>query len=194
VHGDRYPATAACGLFALFSHCPAQLPSDLRYSFGCPLPQGEDGSSFGAWTFSTLDNGIISKEYWTTVDAADDLSWVVLHYSGAAAVVGQSYLGGLLCSADGKWPASAREGKELERIRLAFDKCGIQLWELYGHGPPGESSDSGPSRSFMWTDAHDKWAIHHPPPLEPIGDQSVQAWRKAEKERLAAKSRAKSTE
>lgn len=36
----------------------------------------------GAWTLSTLDNGVISKEYWTTVDAADDLSWAVLHYSG----------------------------------------------------------------------------------------------------------------
>ena len=32
----------------------------------------------------------------------DDLSWAVFHYSGAAAVVGQSYLGGLLCSADGR--------------------------------------------------------------------------------------------
>jgi len=44
------------------------------------------------------------------VDAADDLSWAVLHYSGAAAVVGQSYLGGLLCSADGLWPKGAESG------------------------------------------------------------------------------------
>jgi hypothetical protein len=29
-----------------------------------------DGSSAGAWTLSTLDNGVISKEHWTTVDAA----------------------------------------------------------------------------------------------------------------------------
>ena len=28
----------------------------------------------GAWTLTTLDNGVISKEFWTTVDAADDLS------------------------------------------------------------------------------------------------------------------------
>ena len=60
------------------------------------------GGSAGAWTLSTLDNGVISKEHWTTVDAADDLSWAVFHYSGAAAVVGQSYLGALLCSADGR--------------------------------------------------------------------------------------------
>ena len=77
---------------------------------------GEDGSSAGAWTLTTLDNGVVSKEHWTTVDAADDLSWAVFHYSGAAAVVGQSYLGALLCSTDGAWPAGADYG----RIAAAF--------------------------------------------------------------------------
>ena len=38
----------------------------------------------GAWTLTTLDNGMVSEEHWTTVDAADDLSWTILHYSGAA--------------------------------------------------------------------------------------------------------------
>ena len=201
------------------------------------------GESHGAWTLSTLDNGVISKEHWTTVDAADDLSWAIFHYSGAAAgrhgttrrpdsgraghlrlqapsrlctaasraglrplgprsaalgplrgaaqnadfaasgpqaVVGQSYLGGLLCSADGAWPEAARSGPEYARIRAAFAKCGIELWELYGHGPPGEGT------SFMWTAEHAAWERSNPPPLEPIGDQTVQAWRKSEKEKLLA--------
>jgi len=139
-----------------------------------------DGSSAGAWTLSTLDNGVISKEHWTTVDAADDLSWAVFHYSGAAAVVGQSYLGALLCSADGAWPESAKSGAELERITAAFAKCGIECWELYGHGPPETGT------SYMWTDEHAVWEQSNPPPLEPIGDETVQAWRKREKEKAAA--------
>ena len=150
---------------------PRTVPSDL---------QGEDGSSAGAWTLSTLDNGVISKEHWTIVDAADDLSWAVLHYSGAAAVVGQSYLGALLCSADGSWPARARTGAEYERIEGAFRKCGIALWELYGHGPAADAN------SFMWTEEHHKWEATHPPPLDPIGDQTVQAWRASEKAKGAA--------
>jgi hypothetical protein len=141
---------------------------------------GEGGSSAGAWTLTTLDNGVVSKERWTTVDAADDLSWAVFHYSGAAGVVGQSYLGGLLCSADGQWPESARSGPEYERIRAAFRRCGIALWELYGHG-----SSEG-ANSFMWTQEHATWEASNPPPLEPIGDESVQAWRKREKAKLEA--------
>ena len=34
---------------------------------------------------STLDNGVTSDERWTIVGAADDLSWLVVHYAGAAA-------------------------------------------------------------------------------------------------------------
>ena len=140
----------------------------------------EDGSSAGAWTLTTLDNGVLSREHWTTVDAADDLSWAVFHYSGCASVVGQSYLGALLCSADGRWPEAAKGGAELERIRAAFRTCGIELFELYGHGPPDEG------RSFMWTDAHAAWQEHNPPPLATIGDQTVQQWRAAEKQEATA--------
>ena len=32
----------------------------------------------GLWTFTTLDNGVASRELWTIVDAADDLEWVRL--------------------------------------------------------------------------------------------------------------------
>ena len=141
---------------------------------------GPSGESHGAWTLTTLDNGVISKEHWTTVDAADDLSWAIFHYTGAAAVVGQSYLGALLCSADGKWPAGATSGEEYERIRAAFAKCGIEMFELYGHGPP----EAG--KSFMWTSDHLEWEAQNPPPLEPIGDQTVQAWRASEKEKAVA--------
>jgi hypothetical protein len=138
----------------------------------------------------------VSVEHWTTVDAADDLSWAVFHYSGAARNAGQSYAGALLCSADGKWQASAREGPERERIRSAFARCGLQLWELYGHGPPeaGGSHAGGEAggESFMWTQRFAEWAEHNPPPLEPIGDISVSSWRARERaglEREAAEAR-----
>ena len=56
------------------------------------------------------------------------------------------------------------------------------MWELYGHGPPAEAT------SFMWTAAHEQWEASNPPPLEPIGDQTVQAWRASEKQKAAAAS------
>ena len=59
-------------------------------------------------------------------------------------------------------------GEEYERIRAGFAKCGIELWELYGHGPAASGE------SFMWTEAHRAWEADNPPPLEPIGEQS---WR-----------------
>mmetsp|Transcript_8034 Transcript_8034/g.18162 ORF Transcript_8034/g.18162 Transcript_8034/m.18162 type:complete len:506 (-) Transcript_8034:93-1610(-) len=47
----------------------------------------------GTFRFSVLDNGVTSDEFWTIVGAADDLSWVVFHYAGAAGAVGQvSYI------------------------------------------------------------------------------------------------------
>lgn len=144
---------------------------------------GSEGSTPtpGAWTLNTLDNGMVSEEKWTTVDAADDLSWCVLHYSGAARRAGQSYVGALLCSPDGQWPASARSGNELERIRNAFRKCDLELWELFGG-----STD----RSFMWSEQYTNWADENPPPLDRIGDMSITAWRKREREKaFAAKGR-----
>lgn len=48
-----------------------------------------DGPSPGTFYFSVLDNGITSNEFWTIVDVADDLSWIVFHYAGAASAVGQ---------------------------------------------------------------------------------------------------------
>ena len=149
---------------------------------------GGSGSSAGAWTLTTLDNGVISKESWTTVDAADDLSWGVFYYSGAAAAAGQSYQGALLCSADGAWPEGARTGAEFDRIAAAFSKCGLELWELYGHGPPAAVDELGlaEGRSFMWTSTNDEWKAANPPPLEPIGEKTVQQYRAEEKAKQLA--------
>jgi hypothetical protein len=54
----------------------------------------DDGTSAGAWTLTTLDNGVLSREHWTTVDAADDLTWAVFHYSGGVPLM--SSLGPLM--------------------------------------------------------------------------------------------------
>ena len=47
----------------------------------------------GTFFFSVLDNGVISKEFWRIVYAAEDLSWALFYYAGAASVVGQAYRG-----------------------------------------------------------------------------------------------------
>ena len=58
----------------------------------------------GTFFFSVLDNGVISKEYWRVVHAAEDLSWALFYYAGAASVVGQAYRG------DGDSCTSTHEG------------------------------------------------------------------------------------
>ncbi|KAJ8600292.1 hypothetical protein CTAYLR_000696 [Chrysophaeum taylorii] len=136
----------------------------------------------GLWTLTTLDNGVVSKEHWTIVDCEDDLSWAVLYYSGAAKAAGQSYQGALLCSRDGKWPDGAHVGTSTyDRIRDAFGRCGLELFELYGHGPPIEGRRDA---SFMWNDDFLQWAADNPPPLDPIGDISIMAWKRAQRRLL----------
>ncbi|GBG71423.1 hypothetical protein CBR_g8843 [Chara braunii] len=81
----------------------------------------------GTFHFSVLDNGVISLEYWRIVDVAEDLSWALFYYAGAAAAAGQSYMGAVLCTPDGKWP---REESE-ERILHALESTGIKKWEMY---------------------------------------------------------------
>jgi hypothetical protein len=161
------------------------------------------------------------------VDAADDLSWCVLHYTGAAARAGSAYTGALLCSRDGSWPAqldpaaSTGGSSGYARAEAAVAKCGLKMWELYGHGPPGHPTPAhepaastaaggeaaasqrasaraalfpgteaaSPARrgSYMWSDANAAWARGgHPPPLEPIGDVTVQTWRAAERAKAKA--------
>ena len=102
----------------------------------------------------------MSDEYWTIVDVADDLSYIIFHYAGAAGAVGQvsdarnvrghdkscnhlfkimwlfwyilcfllqSYLGGLLCTADGKMPPL----DDMEVIWEKLRSAGIEPWELF---------------------------------------------------------------
>lgn len=47
----------------------------------------------GQFYFSVLDNGVVSSEYWRILDCADDLSWGVFYYAGAASAAGTSYRG-----------------------------------------------------------------------------------------------------
>lgn len=81
----------------------------------------------GTFRFSVLDNGVTSDEFWTIVGCADDLSWVVFHYAGAAGAVGQRYLGGLLCTPDGTLPPAT----ELEKIWEVLRSAEIEPWELF---------------------------------------------------------------
>ncbi|KAM7514273.1 hypothetical protein LguiA_003856 [Lonicera macranthoides] len=92
----------------------------------------------GTFNFSVLDSGVVSSEFWTIVDVADDLSWGLFHYSGAARVAGQSYTGAVLVSPTGEYPIE----RERERLVAALDRCCIKEWELFNvdncscSGPP----------------------------------------------------------
>ena len=81
----------------------------------------------GTFYFSFMDNGVTSLEYWRIVDAADDLEWSLYYYAGAAKVAGQSYIGAVLATKDGKWP----DVKHLPRIEKSlWEGCGVKLWEM----------------------------------------------------------------
>lgn len=85
------------------------------------------GSVPGTFYFSVLDNGVVSKEFWTIVDVADDFGWGLFHYSGAAAAAGLSYTGAVFVTPDGMYPPDMGS----QRLNLALEKCGIKDWELY---------------------------------------------------------------
>ncbi|BAD87383.1 violaxanthin de-epoxidase-related-like [Oryza sativa Japonica Group] len=80
----------------------------------------------GTFYFSVLDNGVVSKEFWTIVDVSDDFSWGLFHYHGAAQAAGLAYTGAVLVSPDGSCP-----DLDDPRLASALDKCGIKKWELY---------------------------------------------------------------
>ena len=85
------------------------------------------GDTPGTFYFSFMDNGVTSLEYWRIVDAADDLSWSLYYYAGAAKVAGQAYIGAVLATKDGKWPGE----KHLPRIEKSlWEGCGVKLWEM----------------------------------------------------------------
>ncbi|KAL8167791.1 hypothetical protein V2J09_009290 [Rumex salicifolius] len=85
------------------------------------------GSVVGTFYFSVLDNGVVSNEFWTIVDVAEDLSWGLFHYHGAARAAGQSYTGAVLVTPDGQYP----DRIQASRLTLALDKCGIKEWEMF---------------------------------------------------------------
>ena len=58
--------------------CTPRQPSPSTATANTPTTKNTPG----LWTFTTLDNGVGSRELWTIVDAADDLEWTVLHYTG----------------------------------------------------------------------------------------------------------------
>jgi VDE lipocalin domain len=77
--------------------------------------------------FSVLDNGVASNEFWTIVGVADDLSWLLLHYAGAASAVGQRYTGGLLCTPDGSMPPTSELDQKIWPLLRA---AGIEPWDM----------------------------------------------------------------
>jgi hypothetical protein len=93
----------------------------------------------GTFQFTVLDNGVLSDEWWRVLDAADDLSWTVLYYSGAASAAGTAYSGALVCTRDGKWPAAMMDNdlqkKEddpvYQRISAALKRGGVEMYELF---------------------------------------------------------------
>mmetsp|Transcript_2200 Transcript_2200/g.7860 ORF Transcript_2200/g.7860 Transcript_2200/m.7860 type:complete len:544 (+) Transcript_2200:76-1707(+) len=177
-HQIFYPSSNSTGLWYDPVFCVETLEGKLVWTkrhYRC-APRKHWSGGEGAWTLTTLDNGIVSKEHWTIIDAADDLEWFVVHYSGAAKAAGQSYQGALLCSGDGAWPAKAAAGAGLLRIEAAFARCGLEMWELYGHGPPQSA------KSFMWSEEYAAFASATPPPLQRIGDQTITKWRKQQRE------------
>lgn len=87
------------------------------------------GQQPGQFHLSVLDNGVVSSEFWRILDCADDLSWAVFYYAGAAAAAGTSYTGALIVSPDGNWPLMSES--TYERIERALDRAGIKMWEVY---------------------------------------------------------------
>jgi hypothetical protein len=83
------------------------------------------GTTPGTFFYSVLDNGVTSNEYWRIMDCANDLTWCLFYYSGAAATAGLSYNGAVLATVDGRWPE-----KYTARVHEALGRAGIEPWEL----------------------------------------------------------------
>jgi hypothetical protein len=66
--------------------------------------------------FSVLNNGIMSDELLAILGANNNLGWVAFHCTGAAEAIGQRYIGGLLCTPDGRLLPS----KDLDKVWRLF--------------------------------------------------------------------------
>ena len=84
------------------------------------------GKAPGLFTFTVLDNGVLSREEWTIVHCEDDLSWVLFFYCGAASAAGLSYTGAILASRTGEWPGEEHNAK----LEEAFERASLKSWEL----------------------------------------------------------------
>mmetsp|Transcript_4212 Transcript_4212/g.8502 ORF Transcript_4212/g.8502 Transcript_4212/m.8502 type:complete len:491 (+) Transcript_4212:175-1647(+) len=112
----------------------------------------------GQFMLSVLDNGVTSNERWNIVAVADDLSWCVFHYAGAASAVGQSYTGGLLCTRDGSLPPTGVLNGE---IKAAFQSVDIQLFELFvcDNSITAEDENDPPPLNYYRKDDAVKWDV-----------------------------------
>ena len=85
------------------------------------------GKSPGHFTFTVLDNGVLSREEWRIIHCEDDLSWVLFFYSGAASAAGLSYTGAILASRTGEWPGEEHQAA----LEEALERASLKPWELY---------------------------------------------------------------
>jgi hypothetical protein len=85
------------------------------------------GEAPGRFIFSVLDNGVTSTEHWSVIDVADDLSWGLFAYSGAAAAAGQAYSGAVFATPSGQWPPA----DQLQRVKAAHAAAGIEMFECF---------------------------------------------------------------
>jgi VDE lipocalin domain len=67
----------------------------------------------------------LSPQYWRILDCAEDLSFCLFYYSGAAAAAGLSYSGAVLATPDGAWPAA-----HTARVHATLARAGLEPWEL----------------------------------------------------------------
>eukprot|EP00929_Paragymnodinium_shiwhaense_P007845 TRINITY_DN111757_c0_g1_i1.p1 TRINITY_DN111757_c0_g1~~TRINITY_DN111757_c0_g1_i1.p1 ORF type:complete len:599 (-),score=116.28 TRINITY_DN111757_c0_g1_i1:169-1965(-) len=96
----------------------------------------------GIWEFSVLDNGIVSQERWHLLGAADDLSWLVLFYRGAAKGAAIFYRGCLLLTPDGEMPT---DSAALRGIEAAVARAGMRSWEMeLTSNPPVDPANPPP--------------------------------------------------
>ena len=104
-HQIFYPSRSSNALWHDPVFCVETLQGDLIWCTRhchCAPQKHWSGRTDGAWKLSTSDGGMVSEEHWTIADAADDLSWAVLHCSGAAKRAGQLCVGASLCAPDGE--------------------------------------------------------------------------------------------
>mmetsp|Transcript_19800 Transcript_19800/g.64361 ORF Transcript_19800/g.64361 Transcript_19800/m.64361 type:complete len:518 (+) Transcript_19800:33-1586(+) len=80
----------------------------------------------GQYIFTFCDNGVTSRELWRIIGAADDLSYCVFYYAGAAETAGQAYIGAMIATPDGEFPSP----EALPAITAALKRGGLTWHEM----------------------------------------------------------------